>query len=488
MKSKFNILVFPIVLMVSCSQENVITSVSITPEFVETATKQPLFVTDTLPASTTVATLPPSLSEKGPFYLLYKGLSDGVVVYDIQSFGRKSIARLNLNYSVYYNPYLIDELVSPDGRWFAYHSLEGDILTLNLLSIADETEIKIVDVISQGSEQKLVELDKQLPGMYPELISSDESVSSYLGFREGVRSVAWSPDSRYLAFAAQIDGLSSDVYIYDLQMKSIHRLNDDMLNVKWITWSPDGKYILFFNDIPGSIYSGKTLHLLDATAGDVKDPKIYKSGTWWLSVGWRTPTTLYISHHGDGGSWYGLGYFDLETKTIESLWEEAYEDFAFDAETNEFAFSTENGLYFMDSTGNVRLVSESVFWIIAPWGGSKYQYIASDYEYYTVGVSSDGLSTKLGDDSSRWSISPNGEYLIIFDNQGLRLLNNEDEVVRTIPVVVRDISWNPDSSGFFLSSWSELYYILIPYGELLLVDSCPSNDCEFSSYESTWLP
>ncbi|GEM_PF-3022246 len=483
-------LAFPIILLVSCGRQNSAISAPAPSEIFGTATKQTLLVTETLPASSIVVpTLPPLLSENGPFFLLYKGLSDGVIVYDIQNFGRKTIDRLNLNnLVVYYNPYLIDDLVSPDGKWFAYHSVDGDTWILNLLNIVNETEIKIAEVMPENSDQKLLELEKQLPSIYPEFFSPAELISVQLNFREGIRSVAWSPDSRYLAFAAQIDGLSSDVYIYDLEAQHIRRLNDDMLNVEWITWSPDGRYILFYNDIPRSNYSGRTLHVLEATASDVKDPKIYKSGTWWLSVGWRTPTTLYISHHGDGGSWYDLGYFDLETKTLESLWANPYEDFVYVAETNEFAFSTEEGLYFLDSTENTHLMSEHVFWRIVFRGGSKYQYVANDYGNVTFGVSIDGELTQLGQGSSQWSISPNSQYLIIFDNQNLQLLNKEDEVIRTIPIVASGISWNPDSSGFFLSSWKELYYMSVQGGESLLVDSCQSSDCEFGLYESAWLP
>lgn len=487
---KFRIiaLTFPVILLISCGRLNSATSVSASPEILITATKQLLPAVETPLASTAVPTLPSSLSEEGPFFLLHKGLSDGIVVYDIQNFGRKTIDRLNLNTPAYYNPYLIDELVSPDGKWFAYHSVDGDTWILNLLNIVDETEIKIAEVMPENSDQKLLELEKQLPSIYPEFFLPNELISVQLNFREDIRSVAWSPDSRYLAFAAQIDGLSSDVYIYDLGAQHIRRLNDDMLNVEWITWSPDGRYILFYNDIPSSNYSGRTLHVLEATASDVKDPKIYKSGTWWLGVRWRTPTTLYISHHGDGGSWYDLGYFDLETKKLESLWTKAYEGFAYDVENDQFAFSTEDGLYFFNSTSGARLVSKSVFWFISFWGGSKYQYIANDYDNITFGVSTDGALTQLGQGSSRWSISPNSQYLTIFDNQSLQLLNKEDEVIRTIPIAVSDISWNPDSSGFFLSSWKELHYVSVKDSELLLVDSCQSSDCEFGLGESVWLP
>jgi len=60
----------------------------------------------------------------------------------------------------------------------------------------------------------------------------------------------WSPDGRYLAFAGQMDGLSSDLYIYDSVSGAIQRLSSGPQEVGWISWSPDGKWIL-----DGSTYS-----------------------------------------------------------------------------------------------------------------------------------------------------------------------------------------------------------------------------------------
>jgi dipeptidyl aminopeptidase/acylaminoacyl peptidase len=49
----------------------------------------------------------------------------------------------------------------------------------------------------------------------------------------------WSPDGQFLAFAAQIDGPSTDIYIYSMQDKTIRRLTDDLQNVERIDWSPE---------------------------------------------------------------------------------------------------------------------------------------------------------------------------------------------------------------------------------------------------------
>lgn len=54
-------------------------------------------------------------------------------------------------------------------------------------------------------------------------------------------SLAWSPDSRYLAF---IDTSDNQVYTYNLASKSLTRITSDRRGVQSAQWSPDGNHIL----------------------------------------------------------------------------------------------------------------------------------------------------------------------------------------------------------------------------------------------------
>jgi len=57
----------------------------------------------------------------------------------------------------------------------------------------------------------------------------------------------WSPDGRYVAFAALSGGLT-DLYIYDLQADSLHQVTNDAYADLEPAWSPDGKTIVFVTD------------------------------------------------------------------------------------------------------------------------------------------------------------------------------------------------------------------------------------------------
>ncbi len=60
---------------------------------------------------------------------------------------------------------------------------------------------------------------------------------------EGTRLV-WSPDGRYLAFSAAIDGPSSDLYALDIRTDELIRLSDGLNQATSLVWSPDSRGIL----------------------------------------------------------------------------------------------------------------------------------------------------------------------------------------------------------------------------------------------------
>jgi tricorn protease len=59
---------------------------------------------------------------------------------------------------------------------------------------------------------------------------------------------AWSPDSRYLAYAVVLDNLYQQVRIWDPQTKKTYVASDPMFNSNSPAWDPKGKYLYLLSD------------------------------------------------------------------------------------------------------------------------------------------------------------------------------------------------------------------------------------------------
>jgi tricorn protease len=98
---------------------------------------------------------------------------------------------------------------SPDGAWIAYDDNNYDLWLLNV----------------ESGEQKIV--------------SSN---------REGIGEIAWSTDSRWIAFVQGATNTFSQIYLYNVESGSLTPLTSDRFNSRSTVWSPDGQWIYFLSD------------------------------------------------------------------------------------------------------------------------------------------------------------------------------------------------------------------------------------------------
>ena len=75
-----------------------------------------------------------------------------------------------------------------------------------------------------------------------------------------VFSPAWSPDGRYIAFTGWNIGGFKDIYLYDLEEKSIRQITDDHAIDMSPNWSPDNSTLYWSSDRTG-IYNAYSLEL-----------------------------------------------------------------------------------------------------------------------------------------------------------------------------------------------------------------------------------
>jgi hypothetical protein len=118
------------------------------------------------------------------------------------------------------DPWFIAPAISPDGERMVFLS-QRDGFSFSLW---------LADARTGEVERRLIE---------------SSSSASFESLRYMNSSASFSPDGRYVAFAAQTGGQDA-VYIYDIQRtRIIRRLKFDLNGVSNPSWSPDGKQIVF---------------------------------------------------------------------------------------------------------------------------------------------------------------------------------------------------------------------------------------------------
>jgi len=134
---------------------------------------------------------------------------------------------------------------------------------------------------------------------------------------------AWSPDGRWLAFNAAIDGPSADVYVYDTSTDTIDRLTDGPDQSVDLAWSPDSAYIV--HGVADSLYygySGLGYGMISAWAAppDPDKPvlRLYDHAFhgYEYILGWLGDSR-YLGDSLDGDSLGNCGYSGIRTVDIK---------------------------------------------------------------------------------------------------------------------------------------------------------------------------
>jgi dipeptidyl aminopeptidase/acylaminoacyl peptidase len=366
---------------------------------------------------------------------------------------------------------------------------------LSLLTIQDETVNPIARLLSKDYPQNLSILAEKLAQEkkdpnYPDTEDWIRPIdTAIIG---GIFSLGWSPDGRYLAFSGQIDGPSSDLYVYDTKTQTTRRLTDDLNNIQSIIWSPDGKWILYENALPEQSYPGATLQKirLDVPGGK---PQILECCYWWMGMGWISSRFYLITGAYEGGVGH-LRYLDIETDDTLPLWPYEYESYALDTDHNIFVVSgllrdSDIGTYLVTWNGSQTKISPDLYYGLTLRNGAVNRYIGHNSDWTSViGIAADGAITVISDRHETYtSISPDYRWLVVYNRASIDLYDEYDKLVHTFTnIPVSAVVWRPDSTGLFLVSDRSLYFMTIPDGEPELIEQCAPEACSFREF--VWLP
>ena len=461
---------------------------------IKTATLSSTLSYTSTPASTPSLTPAPTLADQGPYLLYDKYRGDGPLI--LTDTGYQNQKKLYLPDGVYI--YDLRHAVSPDGKWLAFYSgtyEEPYDISLNLMAIPDGSITPISRLLSPEYPGNLEFVFDYYTQQGYEFDGMDYSVK--LTFNWAIsRIFEWSPDGRFLAFAGQLDGPSSDLYIYNVQTGDIRRLTDDLRILTNLTWSPNGDWLLYENLLPGWNYNGATLHRIPVDGSVAMNPPILEEGYWWSGIEWISPDLFLLTGQGDGGDPYDLRLIDIESGMMRDVWPEAYLSYAFDPLSQTFAINGFDGVFLISLIERTRRSIEGIDWIIGSVGISEHQFVGSN-KGEVVFVLDDGtfIKTDLKFTPSDILVSPDQDWFILFD-QGygrvpLTLVSSSGKSHRILSdLEVQAAVWRNDAPELIYANNDKLFHIKIPEGKPDIIDQCASDDknCNFSSRYLVWLP
>jgi hypothetical protein len=457
--------------------------------------------------ATPTQTLPPSPSptsrfpSRGPYFAY---VADGnLTLRGADNAGRKDIP-LPAGARAGSLPYTI----SPDGKHLAYWTgYAGEIdfnlkpldpngkydLQLNLLNVLEGTSETLTGLLSPdypANFRKNAEAIEDLPE-FQGYTTTDIANILQISFLTGIESAAWSPDSRYLAFAGEMDGPSSDLYVYDAVEKSVLRLSSGGKNMSSIDWSPDGKWIMYSSTF--SFGEGVSLSYY-ATLPDGSASRDFQVDSLYGFMEWVSPSAFLISEGANGIGQYEIRKLDVETGAKTVVWPCPYEEYGFDPEQGSIIvnahpkpYSAEcqlDGLYLGFPSSQPRLLfardefSEYARIHFIGQGDRRFLLSLGADTYF---VTAKGDTKLILHEDLIPFVSPNRQWAA-FAGKGLRMMDSSGELSGLLTDLPLDkqslfedsiINWRPDSEGLLFKSGADLYFVSLPDKTVIRLTSIP---------------
>lgn len=184
---------------------------------------------------------------------------------------------------------------SPDGKYIAYWSDRSGEYELTVRDMENPSVEKKLTSYGPGyryqiywspDSKKIAFIDKSMT-IYIYNMDTDKTTKvdkeKYL-YEGGLRNFApsWSSDSRWIAFAKDMENLHTAIAVYDTRDGKIHLVTDGYYSDSQPTFDPDGKYLYFltnreftpsYSDVQNTfIYSNSTKIAAISLRGDVPSP------------------------------------------------------------------------------------------------------------------------------------------------------------------------------------------------------------------------
>ena len=147
---------------------------------------------------------------------------------------------------------------SPNGKWIAYFSDASGEYALHLRDQKGEKAARVIELPPtfyyaptwSPDSKKIAIIDKKIQLWYIDLEKKDDLKpiridSNPVGFRDGVLTPNWSPDSQWITYSKQLNNLLRAVFVYSLETGKNHQITDGMSDARNPTFDAGGKFLYF---------------------------------------------------------------------------------------------------------------------------------------------------------------------------------------------------------------------------------------------------
>jgi hypothetical protein len=416
--------------------------------------------TPTMPFATAIpsANTTGGLDTEGP-WLVYRKVSGLVYAVNADGSGR---TELPIAYNPWTYPFYMGSSSLPIIAYIAGTNLPGTEQELVVLSLPDL------------EENKRVPLRPCLHRMQ----GCDEADPAYV-----YRAPVWSANGRYLAFRGEIDGSSTDIYIYDAESAKVRRLTTSNNQVGSISWSPDSRWVVYA-EIPeefrpavismwaASLHSGEVRLLYEPVFGR------YQIIHGWLDIDRFLVSDLSMDAYLD------LRVVDVSTGGVSTLLPgHFFEILGVDLRTNTIALLPdardpenaidEPGIYLLspEDPTPVRVDLDNAQ--SATWQSDLGLFLTDEQCPDTEGAVSafDTTGSISCVDSGIGNQSPDGSWTVL-QNGMIEIFDLTGNITgKLLEPSGGLIIWRQDSAGFFVLHADRLYYVDLPAVSLSIVDN-----------------
>jgi Tol biopolymer transport system component len=267
-----------------------------------------------------------------------------------------------------------------------------------------------------------------------------------------------------IAFSANRDNASSDIYLMDADGRNIEQLTTDSATHELDPlWSPDGTRIAYTTlTTDGSAAGG--VFVIEVATGritQVSDQYAYTAAVW-------SPDGSMLALGGNGGAPTGISLFSLSDAKLRQVTTDGGTAQFWSPDGSRIAYNASNDVWILDvATGESRnLTGDPSNDSIARWsdGGARVVFVSDrgtdqskgSQRSWVVDVGG-GQPELLGtpvDAYAHWP-SPDGQWLVYGADDGLHLSRtdgSEDRLVQDRLPADSGPSWASDSSAFVFSN------------------------------------